>query len=69
MMKCPICGGNVLIMHDNLHGEYDMGWSIGCGRYKANDGIHNRKMSVFGMATKEQALNAWQKIVDDVTTR
>ena len=38
-----------------------MGYSVGCPRYKENDGIHKRRMFFNFVATKEKATEKWNE--------
>ena len=37
----------------------------GCGRYRAGDGLHTKKMKVSGLPSKEKAIEAWNRMVDN----
>jgi len=60
-------------MHDVVDG-FDFGWSAGCPRYCINDGIHgidtyedheDRGYAVHWCFTKEKAIEAWNRRVDN----
>lgn len=63
--KCPECGATVYISLDEPDG-YFMGWSIGCTRYKVNDGIHKRKMAFHNLYTKEHAIKVWENWINQM---
>lgn len=60
--KCPECGVNVYLSKDKPDG-YFMGWSIGCTRYKMNDGIHKDKMAFHNFTEKAHAIEYWERWV------
>jgi hypothetical protein len=43
----------------------DFGWDAGCGRYRAGDGLHTKKMKVSGLPSKEKAIEAWNRRAGD----
>lgn len=70
MPKCPICGSKPYISKDIVDGFY-FGWSVGCPRYKLNDGIHghddntprSKHLSIFGLSNKEECIRKWKERV------
>lgn len=60
LKRCPECGraATVIHMYDTYDGA-DFGWDAGCGRYRAGDGLHTKKMKVSGLPSKEKAIEAW----------
>lgn len=65
LTDCPICGARPMIRKDVIDGEYYMGWSVCCPRYKENDGIHDRKMAMFNLNSKKQAIEAWRYMCNE----
>jgi hypothetical protein len=43
----------------------DFRWAAGCGRYRAGDGLHTKKMKVSGLPSKEKAIEAWNRRADN----
>lgn len=60
--NCPICNSKIFILRDEPDGFF-MGYSVGCPRYKLNDGIHSRKMAFHHFNSKENALNFWNNYI------
>lgn len=60
LKPCPECRGIALVIH-----RADFGWSAGCGRYRAGDGIHTKQMKVSGLPSKEEAIEAWNRRADN----
>lgn len=66
LKRCPECGGVATVIH--MHDTYDradFGWDAGCGRYRAGDGLHTKKMKVSGLPSKEKATEAWNRRADN----
>ena len=64
---CPICGAKIVVIHMmDSYDNADFGWDAGCPRYKVNDGIHNRKMVVQGLGSKEAAEKAFKKMLSEM---
>lgn len=60
--RCPECGGGATVIHMyDTYDRADFGWSAGCGRYRAGDGIHTKEMKVSGLPSKEKAIEAWNR--------
>lgn len=62
LFDCPECGSHAFIKHDIVDG-YDLGWSVGCPRYHLNDGVHERRMAMYICATREDAVQTWNRYV------
>ena len=68
--RCPICGSKAYISKDIVDGYY-FGWSVGCPRYKLNDGIHghddntprSKRLSLFSLSNKEECIEKWKERV------
>lgn len=68
--KCPKCGATAFISKDVVDGMY-FGWSVGCPRYRLNDGIHGvtkdtprqDRYTIFGLDSQEKAKAEWIKRV------
>lgn len=66
--RCPLCGAKAFVAHDVVDG-FDFGWSVGCPRACINDRVHKlgveefekAKLVMHYFATKEQAIEAWNK--------
>lgn len=68
LKPCPVCGGKAIVLHMyDTYDRADFGWSAGCGRYKANDGIHKKSMRVSGLLSKQAAIEAWNRRCNDGT--
>lgn len=68
LKPCPVCGGKAVVLHVyDTYDRADFGWSAGCGRYKANDGIHKKSMRVSGLLSKQAAIEAWNRRCTDGT--
>ena len=66
LKPCPVCGGAALVLHIyDTYDRADYGWSAGCGRYKVNDGIHEKSMRVSGLRSKAEAIEAWNRRAGD----
>lgn len=66
LKPCPVCGGAAIVLHMyDTYDRADYGWDAGCGRYKANDGIHSKIMIVSGLVSKEAAIEAWNRRVGE----
>ena len=66
LKRCPECGGVATVIHMyNTYDREDFGWDAGCGRYRAGDGLHTRRMKVSGLPRKEKAIEAWNRMVDN----
>lgn len=71
---CPICGAKAFIRSNTVDGFW-FGWSVGCPRFRLNDGIHGKDddspreewMSAHGFYTKEDAEKWWMKRVGVLT--
>ena len=64
--SCPECGGVATVIHMyDTYDRADFGWDAGCGRYRAGDGIHTKKMKVSGLPSKEKAIEAWNRRADN----
>ena len=71
---CPICGAKAFIRSNTVDGFW-FGWSVGCPRFRLNDGIHGKdddspreeRMSAHGFYTKEDAEKWWMKRVGGLT--
>lgn len=47
LKRCPECGGVATVIHMyDTYDRADFGWDAGCGRYRAGDGLHTKKMKV-----------------------
>ena len=72
LKPCPICGAKAFISNDVVDGFW-FGWSVGCPRFKLNDGIHNiddntpkeERPILFYQPSKKDAINHWNKWVED----
>ena len=72
LKPCPLCGGKAFIAHDVVDG-FDFGWSVGCPRACINDRIHKLNEKEFHkarivmhyFASKEDAVEAWDRRVKD----
>lgn len=62
---CPICGRKAVLHNVLLHGEYDMGYTVGCPAYKKNDGIHDVQMCWSGVFSKAWAIEKWEGVVKE----
>ena len=74
---CPICGAKAYIMHDVVDG-FDFGWSVGCPRFKLDDGIHGidettqtikaefMRPRVMHCISRQSAIELWNKKVEDM---
>ena len=68
---CPVCGHKAFVSKDIVDGFY-FGWSVGCPRFKIDDGIHGytadspeeEKLTGFNYCTKEAAIMAWNDRVE-----
>ena len=59
LKRCPECGGVATVIHIyDTYDRADFGWDAGCGRYRAGDGLHTKKMKVSGLPSKEKAIEA-----------
>ena len=66
LKPCPVCGAAAMVIHMyDTYDRADFGWSAGCGRYKANDGINSKVMRVSGIGSKEAAIEAWNRRADN----
>lgn len=66
LKPCPECGGTALVIHMyDTYDKADFGWSVGCGRYRAGDGIHTKRMKVSGLPSKEESIKAWNRMAND----
>lgn len=71
MQRCPICGAKPFVSRDIVDGYY-FGWSVGCPRFRINDGIHGYtfespeedKLTCFGLPSKEECDEWWNKRVE-----
>lgn len=55
LKRCPECGGVATVIHMyDTYDRADFGWDAGCGRYRAGDGLHTKKMKVSGLPSKEK---------------
>lgn len=55
LKRCPECGGVATVIHMyDTYDRADFGWAAGCGRYRAGDGLHTKKMKVSGMPSKKK---------------
>nr|DAY68248.1 MAG TPA: restriction alleviation protein [Caudoviricetes sp.] len=62
LKRCPECGGVATVIHMyDTYDRADFGWSAGCGRYRAGDGLHTKEMKVSGLPSKEKAIEAWNR--------
>ena len=67
LKRCPECGGVATVIHMyDTYDRADFGWDAGCGRYRAGDGLHTKKMKVSGLPSKEKAIEAWNRMADNV---
>ena len=73
LKPCPVCGAKAFLSNDFVDGFY-FGWSVGCPRYCVGDGIHgvdsfdadeSEHYTSFGHATKEEAIEAWNRRVSE----
>lgn len=63
---CPICGAKAFLSKDIVDG-FDFGYSVGCPRFRSEDGIHGwkigdsdeRKMTIFYCNSRQEAINKW----------
>ena len=70
LKRCPECGGVATVIHMyDTYDRADFGWSAGCGRYRAGDGLHTKEMKVSGLPSKEKAIEAWNRMVDKETRK
>lgn len=58
--NCPVCKTKAVISRDAPDGFF-LGYSVGCPRYKKNDGIHSQKMHFHNVSTKEKAIEKWNE--------
>ena len=66
LKRCPECGGAATVIHMyDTYDRADFGWNAGCGRYRAGDGLHTKKMKVAGLPSKEKAIEAWNRRADN----
>lgn len=66
LKRCPECGGVATVIHMyDTYDRADFGWDAGCGRYRAGDGLHTKKMKVSGLPSKEKAIEAWNRVADN----
>lgn len=66
LKRCPECGGVATVIHMyDTYDRADFGWDAGCGRYRAGDGLHTKRMKVSGLPSKEKAIEAWNRMVDN----
>ena len=55
LKRCPECGGVATVIHMyDTYDRADFGWDAGCGRYRAGDGLHTKKMKVSGLPSKQK---------------
>lgn len=59
LAPCPECGTQAFIARETPDG-YIMGWSVGCPRYRLNDGVHKHKMAFHGFDTRHEAEQFWK---------
>lgn len=55
---CPICGKKAYLLHDVIDGA-DYGYSVGCGSFHNEDGVHRVNASFHNYDTKEEAFEKW----------
>ena len=60
LMDCPVCGAKAVVQKDEPDGFF-LGYSVGCPRYKKDDGIHAKKMFFSNVSTKEKAVEKWNE--------
>lgn len=74
LKPCPVCGAKAFLSRDVIDGAFFMGWSAGCPRYCICDGIHgidsyedhfNKGYAVSNCATKEEAIETWNRRAED----
>ena len=74
LKPCPVCGAKAFLSRDVIDGMFFMGWSAGCPRYCVGDGIHgidsfdvddDKHYTIFGCYTKEEAIEWWNRRVED----
>lgn len=66
LKRCPECGGVATVIHMyDTYDRADFGWAAGCGRYRAGDGLHTKKMKVSGLPSKAKAIDAWNRRADN----
>ena len=66
LKRCPECGGVATVIHMyDTYDRADFGWDAGCGRYRAGDGLHTKKMKVSGLPSKAKAIEAWNRRADN----
>ena len=66
LKRCPECGGVATVIHMyDTYDRADFGWDAGCGRYRAGDGLHTKKMKVSGLPSKAKATEAWNRRADN----
>ena len=58
--NCPVCGTKAVVQKDEPDGFF-LGYSVGCPRYKKDDGIHAKKMFCSNVSTKEKAIEKWNE--------
>lgn len=63
LSNCPICGAKTYVDRDEPDGFF-LGYSVGCPRYKLNDGIHNNRMAFHNISTKERAIMMWNEFCE-----
>lgn len=63
MPKCPVCGKSFFISKDMPDGYY-MGYSCGCVAYKANDGVHTKKMTRHNLNSREECEMWWRTVCE-----
>lgn len=69
-MKCPKCGGKVVITHDVVDG-LDLGFSVGCSRFCHYDGIHGTTFdtpekdwyAIHYLSSKKKCVEKWNQRV------
>lgn len=70
LKPCPVCGAKAFLHRDAPDGFY-MGYSVGCPRFRADDGIHGwsyndpeeRKLTIFFCDSKNDAIEKWNRKV------
>lgn len=63
LKKCPICGAKATVTKDSPDGNF-MGYTVGCPRYKRNDGIHPMNCVFPCLDTEEKAVKKWNEYVE-----
>lgn len=76
LKPCPICGTKAFVSKDVVDGFY-FGYSVGCPRFKSDDGIHGwklgdpdeRRMTIMNCDSKQDAIEKWNNKVNNWNRR